>query len=54
MEKGKDPGVVGRITLRWISRKWDGGGGTDWIYLAKDRDRWRALVKAVMNLRDPC
>jgi len=23
----------------------------DWIYLAKGRDRWRALVNAVMNLR---
>jgi hypothetical protein len=28
-----------------------GWGGMDWIYLAKDRDRWRALVKAVMNIR---
>jgi hypothetical protein len=26
-------------------------GGVDWIRLAQDRDRWRAVVSAVMNLR---
>jgi hypothetical protein len=27
------------------------GGGVDWIRLAQDRDRWRVIVSAVMNLR---
>jgi hypothetical protein len=35
-----------RIDLREI--RW---GSVDWIQLAQDRDRWRALVKMVMNLR---
>jgi hypothetical protein len=30
-----------------------GCGGVDWINLAVDRDRWRALVSAVMNLWVP-
>jgi hypothetical protein len=28
-------------------------GGMDWIDMAQDRDRWRALVSAIMNLRVP-
>jgi hypothetical protein len=35
-----------RMDLREI-----GLGGVDWIRLAEDRDRWRAVVSAVMNLR---
>jgi hypothetical protein len=47
----EDPGVDGKIILRWIFRKWD--GGMDWIDLALDRDRCRAVVNEVMNLRAP-
>jgi hypothetical protein len=46
-----DPGVDGRIILKWIFKKWD--GRKYWIELAQDRDRWRALVNAVMNLWVP-
>jgi hypothetical protein len=46
-----DPGVDGRIILKWMLRKWY--GGMDWIELAQDRDKWRALVNAVMKLRVP-
>jgi hypothetical protein len=37
-----------KMDLRDIG--WD---GMDWIDLAQDRDQWRALVNAVMNLRVP-
>jgi hypothetical protein len=43
----EDPGVDGRIVLRWIFRKWD-WRGMNWIDLVEDRDRWRALVGAAM------
>jgi hypothetical protein len=46
-----DPGVDGRIILGWIFRKWV--VGMDWIWLAHDRDRWRAFVNAVMKFRGP-
>jgi len=38
--------------VRWIFNKWN-GGGMDWIDLAEDRDRWWAVMNAVMNLRVP-
>jgi hypothetical protein len=28
-----------------------GGGGVEWIHLAQDRDHWRAVVSAAINLR---
>jgi hypothetical protein len=46
-----DPGVDGRIILKWIFKALD--WGMNWIELAQDRDRWRAVVNAVMILRVP-
>jgi hypothetical protein len=53
----------GRRPLERPSRRWEenikmdfreiGFGNVDWIHWAQDRDRWRALVNTVMNLRFP-
>jgi hypothetical protein len=45
----KDQGVDGRMGSKWTLGRLV--GGVEWIHLAKDRDRWRAVVSAVMNLR---
>jgi hypothetical protein len=47
----EDPGVDGRIILRWIFKKWN--AETYWIDLAQDRETWRAVMMAVMNVRVP-
>ena len=47
---------IGRLRRRWednikIELLKVGCGSMDWIDVAQDRDRWQALVNAVMNLR---
>jgi len=54
--EGKRP--LGRPRRRWVDNirvdlQEVGYGYVDWIGLAQDRDRWRTLVSAVMNLRVP-
>jgi hypothetical protein len=54
--EGKRP--CGRTRRRWednirMDRREIRWSGVDWIHLAPDRDRWRAVVNAVMNLRVP-
>jgi hypothetical protein len=52
--EGKRP--LGRPRRRWedwirMDVREIGLGGVDWIRLSQERDRWRAVVSAVMNLR---
>jgi hypothetical protein len=54
--EGKRP--LGRPRRKWVDNiRMDPGevawGDVDWIGLAKDRNRWRALVNSVLNLRVP-
>jgi hypothetical protein len=56
--KPEGKGPLGRPRRRWIGNiKMDilerGLSVVDWICLAQDRYRWRALVNSVMNLRVP-
>jgi hypothetical protein len=56
--KPEGKGLLGRPRLRWVDNiRMDllelGWGELDWIGLAQDRKRWRALVNSVMNLRVP-
>ena len=58
MGKPEGKRTLGRPRSRWEDNiKMDlqevGCGGMEWIELAQDRYRWRALVNAVMNLRVP-
>jgi hypothetical protein len=44
----EDPGIEGRILLKWIFEKLK--ASMDWIDLDQNRERWWAVVNAVMNL----
>jgi hypothetical protein len=41
---------VEHVKMDLVERAW---GGVDWISLAQDRDKWRAVLNAVINLRVP-
>jgi hypothetical protein len=46
----EDLGVDGENSIKMDNQE-VGWGGLDWIGLGRDRDRWRAFVNSVMNLR---
>jgi hypothetical protein len=47
----EDPHIDGSVVLQWFFKKRD--ASMNWINLAQDRDRWRAVMNAAMNLRGP-
>ena len=47
----EEEGVDGRIKLKLIFKKWN--GGIDWIDLTQDRERYTAFVNSIMKLRVP-
>jgi hypothetical protein len=47
----EDLGIDGRIILKWVFKKED--GGVNWNVVSQDRDKWRPLVNAEMNIRVP-
>jgi hypothetical protein len=56
VEKSEGKSPLGKPRHRWeVGIRMDlreiGLGGVDWIQLSQDRDRWRAVVSAMMNLR---
>jgi hypothetical protein len=56
--KPEEKGLLGRPRRRWVDNirmdpGVEGWSDVDWIGLAQDRNRWRALVNSVMNLRVP-
>jgi hypothetical protein len=56
--KPEEKRPLGRLRCRWedninMDLQEVGLGCRDWIESAQDRDRWRALVSTVKNLRDP-